>query len=394
MVRLRVLPLLVAVALVAAACGSDTAVVVAGPSVQAFDAGSDTSAGDTAEGFRLDTSVFADGDEAGSTGGSGSDDGDPSDGADDAKSGGPADGGDPGDGDGGGVAAGVSFLRGAASETSAVASYRFEVRFEMFVADGGTVLDIAPDAPLSVGAVSGTRTWVWSDIGPIFDAIGDAAGDGSFRDLLGDDLTMEAITEGTTLYVRSPLFASLARLGALPGADDLAALDDTWGRVDLAATGLSAEELAGLAGAQTGASAEDLLALLGAVAGDVTDLGPSEVRGVATTRYRAEIRLGDVLDAQGMSAADVAALAVADAGEVTIPFDIDVDAEDRVRRLAVVIDTSLIAELVGEPAPPGTEARIATIVELYDFGAEIDIADPAGLGAVDVTSAFLALAGS
>ena len=202
---------------------------------------------------------------------------------------------------------------------------------------------------------------------------------------------MEAITEGTSLYLRAPFFASMAQLGALPGAEDLVELGDAWGYVDLTATGLTAEELAGLTGAQTGASADDLLALLGAVGGDVTEQGAAEVRGVPTTRYRAEIGLDDVLAAQDMSASDLGGLG-GNLAAVTIPFDIDVDVDGRVRRMEVIIDTSFIADLIGEAAPAGTEARISTIVELYDFGADVAIVDPTTLAATDVTDAFLALA--
>lgn len=391
MARFRLLPVLFAVALVAVACGSET-VVVTGPSLQvAATTGSDVSPTDDVqvpEDFQLDTSIFADDTDSGDDAPTATADGD-ADAENDSAS---DDDAAADDVEAAGVPTGVTLLRSAASETTAVESYRFEVRFEMYVAEGGTILDIAPAEPLTIGAIAGGRTWLSTDIGPIFDAIFAAAGSGSVTDLLGDDLSMEAITEGTSLYLRAPLFASMAELGALPGADDLVALGDGWGYVDLTATGLTATELAGLTGAQTGASAEDLLVLLGAVAGDVTDLGPSEVRGVPTTRFRAEIGLGAVLEAQSMSASDLAALSATGIGDVTIPFDIDVDADGRVRRMEVVIDASFIADLAGEPVPAGTEARISTIVELYDFGADIDIVDPSTLGATDVTSSFLALA--
>ena len=388
MARPRLLSLLFILALLAAACGSGSeAVVVAGPSLQpSAGAPSLGDSGVTGEATVEDATAV--GDEDGNEDGFKLDISGLGEDSEDAT----ADGGD--DGNGNGAAGGVAFLRSAATETTAVDSYRFDVRFEMYIAEGATVLDIAPDEPLSVGAVSGDRTWLFSDVGPIFDAIFAAAGNGSAQDLLGGDLSMEAITEGPTLYLRAPLFASLAQLGALPGADDLVALGDGWGSVDLLATGLTPEQLAGLTGAQTGASAEDLLELLGGVAGQVTEQGPSEVRGVPTTRYRAEIQLDEVLAAQGMSMNDVAGLAGARVGNVRIPFDIDVDADGRVRRMAVVIDTSFIAELVGEPVPAGVEARISSIVELYDFGADIEIVDPSTLGATDVTAAFMALANS
>lgn len=388
MARLRLFPILFCLALVAVACGSDT-VVVTGPSLQPTTGApaADEPALDEVElpeDFQLDTSVFDDDGDDQEDSGSAEDDA-ASAADDDAATDAPLDEKAP-------VPAGVTLLRSAAGETTAVDSYRFEVRFEMYVAEAGTVLDVAPAEPLTVGEVSGDRSRVFTDIGPVFDAIFAAAGNGSVRDLLGDDLSMEAITEGTSLYLRAPFFASMAQLGALPGAEDLVGLGDTWGYVDLTATGLTAEELAGLTGAQTGASADDLLALLGAVGGDVTEQGASEVRGVPTTRYRAEIGLGDVLAAQDMSAADLGGFG--NIGNVTIPFDIDVDADGRVRRMEVIIDTSFIADLVGEAASAGTEARISTIVELYDFGADVVIVDPTTLAATDVTDAFLALANS
>ena len=387
MARLRLLPILLCAALLAVACGSES-VVVTGPSLQPTT-GAPTAdepaadAVDLPEDFQLDTSIFEDaGDDE--EGAAPADDGGDSGSDDEAAVDEPVD-------ETAAVPAGVTLLRSAASETTAVDSYRFEVRFEMYVAEGGTVLDVAPAEPLTIGEISGDRSRVFTDIGPVFDAIFAAAGNGSVRDLLGDDLSMEAITEGTSLYLRAPFFASMAQLGALPGAEDLVELGDAWGYVDLTATGLTAEELAGLTGAQTGASADDLLALLGAVGGDVTEQGAAEVRGVPTTRYRAEIGLDDVLAAQDMSASDLGGLG-GNLAAVTIPFDIDVDVDGRVRRMEVIIDTSFIADLIGEAAPAGTEARISTIVELYDFGADVAIVDPTTLAATDVTDAFLALA--
>ena len=282
-------------------------------------------------------------------------------------------------------------LRQAAADTVAEDTYRFEMTFGLEVSAPGTSMSV-PNTPMTQGAVSGDRTWMLMDMGPIFDAVFDAAGSGSASALLGNDLSMEVLTVGTDIvYLRAPLFAALADLGALPGAEDLRVLEDGWGRIDLAAAGINADDLGAMTGAQTGASADALLALVDEIGGSVTDLGASDIRGVPTTRYLAEIPLADILDAQGMSAADLGGFS---AGDAVLPVDIHVDAASRIRRIGVTIDTDLIADLVGESELAGVTFRVSSIVDLYDFGAEIDIVDGSELGAVDVTNAFLALAGS
>ncbi len=286
----------------------------------------------------------------------------------------------------------LAFVRQAAGETAASETYRFEVFFEMYVADGATVFDVAPVDPLTTGAVAGDRSWVRTDMATIFDAVFAAAGGGTARELLGSDLAMEVIADGADgLYLRAPLFASMAELGVLPGAEDLVALGDGWGFIDLAsATGLTAAELGALTGAQTGASADELLSMIDAIGGAVTELGTADVRGVTTTQYRADVSLASVMDAQGLTAEDLAGIATGSLDALSIPFDVFVDEDSRVRRMSVVIDTAVLADLIGE-APAGAEARIATTIDLYDFGADIEIVDPATLNAVDVTDAFIAL---
>ena len=391
----RRLSLLVSIlALVAVACGTGS-VVVSGPSIQPADG----AAGPLADGvvsedqradeiqielpedFTFDGSVFGE-DSGSASAGEQADDDTPTDDAEAA--------GDTTDA----APTVLAFVQRAADDTAATETYRYEVFFEMYVSDGQTVLDVAPADPITTGAVAGARTWERTDMGAIFDAVFDAAGGGSAADLLGSDLAMEIITEGADqVYLRAPLFASMAELGALPGADDLAALGDGWGYIDLAAaTGLTADEFGSLTGAQTGASAEDLLAMIAALGGVVTEVGAAEVRGVPTTQFRAEVGLAEVMVAQNVTVDDLAAFGSASLDSLSLPFDVFVDGDGWVRRMSVVIDTSLFESLIGD-APAGAEARISTTVDLYGFGTDIDITDPTTLGAVDVTDAFVALSG-
>ena len=139
----------------------------------------------------------------------------------------------------GGLPVGASFLTQVAAATESSASYRYDVNFSMYLADGATVFDISP-----------------SELGPDFAALGELA-------------------EGW-------------------GTVDLASLDDS----------LGAGDIAGISGAQTGSSPDQLLDMLREVS-DVTEVGPESVRGVATTHLRVAVSMASMLDAQGVTAADM-----------------------------------------------------------------------------------------
>src|SRR5690606_33827750 len=125
------------------------------------------------------------------------------------------------------------------------------------------------------------------------------------------DLTMEMVTDGSTLYTRAPYFATIADLALETGASpddlgplgDLAALDDQWGRIDLAE--LSPSQVASAAGAQS----SDPRAFLDMVAHgtDVHELGTETIDGVDTRGLGAAVTYEDMIEAQGMDADDARA---------------------------------------------------------------------------------------
>lgn len=191
----------------------------------------------------------------------------------------------------------------------------------------------------------------------------------------GLDAQTETLYEGGLIYLRSDLVNSF--LG----------VDTPWLRIDLEGSpgGAGAQPdlgpLASLAGNDPG----DQLALLSAIdPASVQEVGQADVRGGATTLYTATVDLA----AGGATAADEDERRqferlVDQLGTDRLDVGVNLDAEGRVRRIAY------------SPPPGGQGAGPAVDVELeyYDFGAEVDLAIPAGDQVTDLADVPL-LAGS
>ncbi|MFV2039623.1 MAG: hypothetical protein ACC660_05225 [Acidimicrobiales bacterium] len=276
-------------------------------------------------------------------------------------------------------------LRKSARTTATAESYRYEMSFSMFISDGSFEIDIAPDRPLAVGAVSGSTQQMSMDLGTVFEDMLPALADGDDADeiaaMFGGDLSMEIIATSTTMYLRAPFLAGLFD-GALgpempPGLTDMAALADGWGVIDLTQLAdFGAGDISGLAGAPAGGAPDQLLEMLQDAGSEVTDLGRETVRGVETTHLRAVVSLLSLLEAQGASTADFGGVDVG-AFDLELPFDVYVDDESRVRRLQMALTLDDIAALMpGEAVPPGTDFSFSTTIDLFDFGADIEITLP------------------
>lgn len=302
----------------------------------------------------------------------------------------------------GGVPVGANFLTQAAAATESSASYRYDVNFSMYLADGATVFDISPSEPVSTGEVVGTTSRMYSDLGPVFDEMFTSFGGSDAADMIGllfgDDLSMEVISTDTTMYIRAPFLAGMATGPAAselgPDFAALGELAEGWGTVDLNSLGdsLGASDIAGISGAQTGSSPDQLLDMLREVSDDVTEVGRESVRGVETTHLRAVVSMASMLAAQGVTADDMGIdLAAFD---VSLPFDVFIDDDGRVRRVEMTLSLAELAGLVpDEPLPAGTEFEFSTTIDLYDFESTIDIPLPAqGEIVGDFTQLFADLA--
>lgn len=289
----------------------------------------------------------------------------------------------------------LAFVRDAATTTEAAESYRFEVRFGWQMSDPTFSINVAPDTPLMVGATSGSRSSMSLDFGPIFTAVFDAlGGEQAVTELFGSDLTMQMVDDGAgTMYLKVPMFAALAAEGALPA--DFAGLAGGWGLIDLTRVeGLSASEVADLTGTQGGSSPEELLELLRA-AGSVEDLGAAEVRGTPTSHLRVTVSFAEMIEAQGLDAAELEQLAgdVSAALDFEMPFDVFIDEQGRVRRVSLTFDLESIEALGGTDLPPGAAFSMSTTIDFFDFGADIIVEVPSDQVVVDLTDALTDLLG-
>ncbi len=123
----------------------------------------------------------------------------------------------------------------------------------------------------------------------------------------------------------------------------------------------------------------DGLEALRGVSSDVTEVGTDTLRGVETTHYRATIDLAKALaDAPPEARADAREL-LDDAGAPTIPVDVWLDAQDRVRKYTMQVDGAAF----------GSErSTVAVTYEFYDFGAPVDVSAPPADEVADLGSMF------
>jgi hypothetical protein len=262
------------------------------------------------------------------------------------------------------------------------------------------------------GEQDGELSHIRMDMGPLMKEIGELAppGEAFPPDVSDADLTMEIVADRQVMYLRAPMYEALADMpgaaGQLGPMGDLAALGDAWGRVDLAELGdvLPLNDMASAAGGQ----AADPRALLDLVAGtdDVDELGDAEVRGVPVHGLAAQVTLGELLEASGLSAEEfmrslgrqpAAAEALMDSlTKAPMALEAWIDDDGYVRRMAYEFD--LLAALAGVlpdqdlegDGPSGFTYGVS--MDFFDYGDDsiaIEFPDPDE--AVDVTDSFLEL---
>jgi hypothetical protein len=120
-----------------------------------------------------------------------------------------------------------------------------------------------------------------------------------------------------------------------------------WLKLDLASLGLGEDNPTG--GGLAQADPDGLLELLRDI-GDVQTIGNETLRGVPTTHYRGIV---DAIDA---------------------PVDVWVDGDGRTRKVAATVERAAI--------------KVASEIEYYDFGAELDIQEPPSQQVLDFSDIF------
>jgi hypothetical protein len=166
---------------------------------------------------------------------------------------------------------------------------------------------------------------------------------------------MRLITDGTTLYLQ------------MPNAEQLG-LPTAWMKMDL-------EAMSGMQGMgelqQMGNDPTKSMEMLQGVSDDVTEVGSEDIRGEPTTHYQATIDMDKALEQMPEDARPYAQQQMDMLGTSTLPVEVWIDEAGRLRRQRIEMDLSQMAE-----SSPGAPTRVVTTVEMFDFGADVDVEPP------------------
>lgn len=247
----------------------------------------------------------------------------------------------------GGAQAELDLLASAAERTEDAGSARFELAMGMTM--GGRAAEAT-----ATGAFDNAtrRATVSMDLGGFAQAFGQAPGG-------PDALRLDMVLDGTVAYMRFPLIS-----GMIPGSKP-------WLRLDLAE--LSKREGFDLGQIQSFSDSDPRRTLdyLRVVSGEIRTVAQERVRGVATTHYRAAVDLRKypevVPDEQRELVRKATEKLVEQLGVGAVPVDVWVDDDGLVRRVSLEFDTGAAA---------GASLATTMTMDLYDYGAPVDVALP------------------
>lgn len=168
---------------------------------------------------------------------------------------------------------------------------------------------------------------------------------------------MEMVMDGSVIYMKLPSQVA----SGLPGGKE-------WIRLDLAAAGEGlGVDFADLMQFQQMDPTQALKYLLGA-SEDFERVGSEDVRGVETTHYRGTVDFRKASELIPADSRDDFERVLELTGEPTIPFEVWIDGDGLTRRMKY--EQPLPADQGGE------ETTMALTMEMYDFGAEVDVEPP------------------
>jgi len=205
------------------------------------------------------------------------------------------------------------------------------------------------------------------DMGELFGKLAGATGE---KIPAGFDGPWEMVADGSTMYLRAPVFQLLGVEGWLSMTPD---------DMGSAAAGLG-----------LGAGSFDLtqtLDSLRGVSGDPQVVGQEEVRGVPTTHYRATVDLAKALEQapaeqrERLEAAFQQLEPSGDLGDADIPVDVWVDEDDLPRRVRTEMSSMFAALGLGE-------SSMTMTMELFDYGDDVTIEVPSADEVTPMTEAL------
>jgi hypothetical protein len=175
------------------------------------------------------------------------------------------------------------------------------------------------------------------------------------------------IVDGVLYMDMGSLFAGLSPggQGALGGKQ--------WVKLDL--TTVAGETGASGFGSLGSSDPTSILDSLRGAGADVQEVGHDVVRGVETTHYRGQIDLSQALAKLPAAERERAASALQSLGTGTVPADVWIDAQGRLRKLAMDYG-----------AASGTAQLGKVTLELFDFGTEVDVQAPPADQVTDLQS--------
>jgi hypothetical protein len=192
---------------------------------------------------------------------------------------------------------------------------------------------------------------------------------GAVAGLISGDLEVRSVDGVAYVQLPPTLRSVLGRLGA----------DKPWLAID-------ASKIKGNQTVVPGVGESDptrFLAYLETVSDDVTKVGTEKVRGVDTTHYHATFDLAKAVDQERVpqSLRDALAKLKATNGVgadlPTIPADIFLDAQGRLRRLSMQLDlASFAAGIGGGSGRAGSIPTVTTTIEMYEFGVPVHVTKP------------------
>lgn len=250
----------------------------------------------------------------------------------------------------------LGLIQAAMAQSAESAPSRIEGTISMTGVDAGDGSLIDVDMPFSVRTDPATGdTAMVMDFGAMAEAMG-GAGEvpAEMADLLGE---MEVRQIGETVYLKFPFLTGF--MGA----------ETEW-------VSMPAEEGGDLTGGMSGgANPSDPTSFLDSLSeanGTVDEVGPEDVRGISTTKYRV------VIDENWQDQLSPEQLAeLEEQGplpETSFPMDLWIDDDGLVQRMAMEVTAEDVAESAGE----GTEdfQSMTMTFDFFDFGQPVTIEAP------------------
>ena len=126
----------------------------------------------------------------------------------------------------------------------------------------------------------------------------------------------------------------------------------------------------------------------------ITTVGPATIKGVPTTEYKATIDLTKQADQKSPAAQAAIKSLEAQLNATTLPVQVWLDAQGRVRQVSKQLQVSTNAQSSGGTTVPAASGSISTTVDYYDFGTPVAVQAPPASQVDDVTNQALAAASS